>query len=128
MWQAYADVRQRVRWSVPEGEEIVYDEAEFATGGEDEYRCGPPGELQNIGHHTYHLVEPVSGFVFTDTIRRDGTLLAVGLLTWQLHDLGTAGTRVTVVDQVTSLAGAGMIDGHRNGHAKTLEQLARQLH
>lgn len=46
VWQAYADVRQRVRWSVPEGEEIVYDEAEFATGGEDEYRCGPPGELR----------------------------------------------------------------------------------
>ena len=112
---------------MPEGEEIVYDEAAFASGGEDRYRCGPPGELLNSGHLTYHLVELHNGFLYTETIRRDGSLLAVALLTWQMDDLGAAGTRVSVVDQVTSLVGAGMIDGHQNGHKLALEQLAHYL-
>ncbi|MFD4369514.1 hypothetical protein [Rhodococcus sp. NPDC058521] len=34
---------------------------------------------------------------------------------------------VAVLDQVASFVGAGMIDGHRNGHTKALEQLEGRL-
>ncbi len=52
--------------------------------------------------------------------------MAVALLSWELEDLGDR-TRVSVIDQVTSLVGPGMIDGHRNGHNTTLDQLADYL-
>ena len=126
VWEAYADVDARSQWSVPAGEDIVYNSADFSVGGTDIYRCGPPGYLDNTGTHLYHLVEPRRRFLYSDTVHRDGELMAVALLSWQLEDLGDS-TRVSVIDQVTSLVGPGMIDGHRNGHNKTLDQLADYL-
>ncbi len=114
----------RRQWSVPEGEDIVYDTADFTAGGEDTYRCGPPGHLDNVGTHRYHLIEPRRRFLYSDIVHRDDQLMAVAVLLWELEDLGQR-TRVTVIDQVTSLVGQGMIDGHRNGHDKTLDQLGR---
>jgi uncharacterized protein YndB with AHSA1/START domain len=126
VWTAYADVQNRSQWSVPSGEQIIYDTADFAADGQDTYRCGPPGQLSNVGTHRYYLIEAPQRMVYSDTIRRDGQLMAVAVLTWELQPNGH-GTRLTVVDQVTSLVGQGMIDGHRNGHEKTLDQLAGWL-
>ncbi len=109
---------------MPDGEEIVYDAANLTIGGRDDYRCGPPGQLDNMGAHTYHLIEPHERLLYSDTVHRAGQLMAVALIWWELEPLGE-GTRVTVVDQVTSLVGQGMVDGHRNGHEKTLDQLVR---
>lgn len=47
-------------------------------------------------------------------------------LTWEFGSI-EHGTRITVVDHVTSLVGQGMIDGHRNGHDKALDQLLQWL-
>lgn len=127
VWDAYADIENRTQWSVPEGEDMVYDVAEFVTGGQDIYRCGPPGDLSNAGHHLYHLIEPRKRFLYTDTVRRDGELMAVAVLLWELEALEGNRTRVTVVDQVTSLVGPGMIDGHRDGHNKTLDRMLRWI-
>lgn len=126
VWAAYADVAARSAWSVPAGEVIVYDTADFAAGGADTYRCGPPGDLVNAGTHHYHLIEPQRRLIYTDTVHREGQLMAVALLRWEFEDLGDS-TRVTIVDQVTSLVGSGMIDGHRNGHTMALDQLAAYL-
>ncbi len=126
VWAAYAHVENRRQWSVPSGERIIYDTADFTEGGQDSYRCGPPGDLSNFGTHRYYLIEPPQHLIYSDAIRRDGQLLAVAVLTWELQ-AGGHDTRLTVVDQVTSLVGQGMIDGHRNGHDKTLDQLVRWL-
>ncbi|WP_338747849.1 SRPBCC domain-containing protein [Janibacter alittae] len=126
VWAAYADVDSRREWSVPAGEEIVYDLADFTTGGEDIYRCGPPDDLSNLGAHRYHLIDAPHRLIYSDAVQRDGELMAVALLTWEL-EATEAGTRITVVDQVTSLVGQGMVEGHHNGHTKTLAQLANWL-
>ena len=47
VWTAYADVQNRSQWSVPSGEQIIYDTADFTADGQDTYRCGPPGDLSN---------------------------------------------------------------------------------
>lgn len=122
VWAAYADVASRVQWSVPSGDEIVYDAADFTAGGQDDYRCGPPGDLSNSGSHRYHLIESPERIVYSDLVHRNGQLMAVALLTWEFR-ASNLGTRVNVVDQVTSFVGQGMIEGHRNGHEKTLDQL-----
>lgn len=126
VWAAYADIESRIQWSVPSGEEIVYDTADFTAGGQDSYRCGPPGDLSNFGNHQYHLVEPPRRLVYSDIVQRDGQLMAVALLSWEF-ETSDHGTRITVVDQVTSLVGHAMIEGHRNGHEKTLDQLIQWL-
>lgn len=126
VWAAYANVENRRQWSVPAGEHIVYDAADFTAEGEDTYRCGPPGDLSNLGAHRYVVIDAPRRLIFSDTIRRDGEVMAVAVLTWEFEATGD-GARITVVDQVTSLAGQGMIDGHRNGHDKTLDQLADWL-
>lgn len=126
VWEAYVDIDARSRWSVPAGEHIVYDNADFTSGGIDTFRCGPPGHLNNAGTCLYHLVEPQRRFLYTDTVHRDGELMAAALLSWELEAIGES-TRITVVDQVTSLVGQGMIDGHRNGHNKTFDRLTTYL-
>lgn len=126
VWDAYADVRKRSRWSVPEGEEIVYDTSDLTPGGRDGYRCGPPGDLSNVGEQRYYVVDPGRLLVCSDTVHREGRVMAVALLTWEFEPTAT-GTRLSVVDQVTSLVGQGMIDGHRHGHEKTLDRLVRFL-
>lgn len=126
VWAAYADLDNRSQWSVPNGEQIIYDTADFTAGGQDNYRCGPPGDLSNVGVLRYYLVESPRRFICSDTIRRQGQLMAVAVLTWEL-EASDHGTRITVVDQVTSVVGQGMVDGHRNGHHKTLNQLVRWL-
>lgn len=126
VWAAYADVGHRRQWSVPSGEQIIYDAVDFTAGGQESYRCGPPGDLSNVGTLRYHLIDPPHRLIYTDTVRRDGELMAVALLTWEL-EASDRGTRIAIADQVTSLVGHGMIDGHRNGHDKTLDQLIRWL-
>ncbi|MEC5179662.1 uncharacterized protein YndB with AHSA1/START domain [Arthrobacter sp. CG_A4] len=86
----------------------------------------PTENLLNVGAHRYHLIEPPHRLVYCDSIQRKGQLMAIAVLTWVFEESG-GGTRITVIDQVTSLAGQGMIDGHRNGHAKTLAQLVQWL-
>ncbi|WP_175442312.1 SRPBCC domain-containing protein [Humibacillus sp. DSM 29435] len=122
VWAAYADVDHRTQWSVPSGEQIIYDSADFTVNGQDRYRCGPPGDLSNFGTHCYYFIDSPQRLVYSDTIRREGQLMAVAILTWDF-EASDQGTRITVVDQVTSLVGQGMIDGHRNGHDKTLDRL-----
>lgn len=126
VWAAYADVDNRSQWSVPSGEQVIYDAADFTAGGQDSYRCGPPGDLANVGTHHYYLIKAPRRLIFSDTIRRDGQLMAVAVLTWQLEP-NDHGTQITIVDQVTSLVGQGLIDGHRNGHKETLDELVRWL-
>lgn len=126
VWKAFADTGSRARWSVPEGEELVYDVDDLRSGGLARYRCGDPGVLQFAAEMEYVQVVPEECVVHTDTVRTDGTLLSTALVTWIFAPTPT-GTEISIVDQVVSFAGPGMIDGHRNGHAKALAQLAAFL-
>lgn len=122
VWAAFADTKTRERWSVPEGEALVYTFDEFWTGGSAHYRCGAPGELEFFASVTYVAVEAESFVVNTETVWHGDDLLATGLITWSLADV-PAGTSVSISNQVVSFVGAEMIDGNRNGHRIALEQL-----
>lgn len=126
VWRAYADTASRAEWSVPEGEEQECSSDELRSGGVASYRCGTPGELQFRGEVSYVDVVPQARIVHTDSVWAGGQLLATALVSWEFH--GEEGsTTLTVTDQVTSFVGQEMIDGHRNGHTKALNQLAAFL-
>lgn len=122
VWAAIADSAQRSVWGVPAGEAQVYDESNFRVGGRDVYRCGPPETLEFDGVAEYLEIVPGTLIVHSDVVAVEGKVLAVALLTWHFETQNGA-TRVQLTDQVTSFVGADMIDGHRNGHTKALEQL-----
>ncbi len=126
VWAAFADPTRRVEWSVPDGEAQVFDHDDLRSGGTTRYRCGEPGVLPFHGSQDHLLVVPGERVVQTDVVETDGQVLAAALITWTFTDTG-AGTRIDVLDQVTSFVGEGMIDGHRAGHRLALEQLARHL-
>lgn len=126
VWTAYADSDARARWSVPAGEEMVYDQSEFREGGHDRYRCGPPETLDFHAETEYTRIVPNELVVYTETVKNEGQPLATGLVTWEFEP-DDEGTLVTVTSQAVSFVGSGMIDGTRNGHTKALEQLSRHL-
>ncbi len=126
VWRAYADPASRAEWGVPEGEEQVYSRDELRSGGVAIYRCGTPGELQFRGEVSYVDVVPQARIVHTDSVWAGDQLLATALLSWEFRD-EEGSTTLTVTDQVTSFVGQEMIDGHRNGHTKALNQLAAFL-
>lgn len=122
VWAAFADSDERAKWSVPAGDAQVYEESNFQIGGRDVYRCGPPKTLDFHGVLDYIHIVPQSLIVHTDTVTVQDQILATALLTWEFEDRGSA-TLVRLTDQVTSFVGDDMIEGHRNGHAKALNQL-----
>lgn len=126
VWHAYADTATRCRWSVPAGQEMVFDVDDFRTGGRARYRCGTPGELEFSAEMQYHLVRPEDTVVYTETIRIGEELLATGLVSWELI-LEDEGVCVVVTDQVTSFVGQDMFEDNRVGHTLALQQLAKLL-
>lgn len=126
VWSAYADVEQRSVWAIPEGEEVVYDAADFVAGGVDSYRCGPPGDLANHVSTTYLGVDAGNSFVAINQLRRDDRAVAADTTHWRLDANGEI-TSLAVDVQVTSLAGCGVLDGYRIGHERTLDHLERFL-
>lgn len=126
VWDAYVDPAKRARWSVPAGEAMVYDEADFREQGRDRYRCGPPETLDFHADVEYSRIVPQTLIVYTETVRAQGQPLATGLLTWEFEPT-RGGTFVKITNQFVSFIGEGMIDGNRNGHNKALEQLSAFL-
>ncbi|BAN01503.1 SRPBCC domain-containing protein [Ilumatobacter coccineus] len=126
VWDAYADVAQRSVWSVPKGEVVEYGANDFVAGGIDEYRCGPPDDLANRVTTRYRAIHAPHSFVTTNEIDRDDTPVAVDTTCWRLETDGLT-TTVSIDVQVTSLVGAAMLDGYRNGHERTLDHLQEFL-
>lgn len=122
VWDAYADITQRSVWSVPKGEAIEYDASDFVAGGIDDYRCGPPDDLANHVTTRYHHIDAPRSFVASNEISREGTPVCVDTTRWTLDTNGES-TTVSIVVQVTSLVGASMLAGYRNGHELTLDHL-----
>lgn len=123
VWDAYVDPAKRVQWSVPAGELMIYDEADFREQGRDRYRCGPPENLSFQVAVEYIKIVPDALIVYAETVRTEGQPLATSLLTWEFKPEQGA-TLVKVTNQLVSFVGQGMIDGNRSGHIKALKQLS----
>ncbi len=127
VFEAYADLDQRIAWSVPSDDEVmIYESADFSVGGTDRFICGPREQPNFAGTTRYEVIDETC-IVFTERlVDQDQTLLAVSLVTWQLTPTH-AGSHLVVTDQVTSTAGQGPIDGSREGYTAILGTLARHL-
>jgi uncharacterized protein YndB with AHSA1/START domain len=122
----FADPVVRARWSAPSGDALIYDEADFRTGGQDRFRCGPQGSPKFSGETFYHLIVPNERVVSTETVDSGGQRLAVSLTTLDFEAVGGE-TNLTLTVQLVSLAGPGMIEGYESGNRSALENLSTHL-
>ncbi len=133
VFRAYAEVDERRRWSAPSDEEFVsFQSHDFRVGGIDEFRCGRRADAGGDGvtfrgTTRYESIAVDEHIVFTERLTDDrGQLLAMSLVSWLLDGDGES-CRLTIIDQVTSFAGGGPIEGSRHGYAAMLDQLDRHL-
>lgn len=128
VFAAYADIDERVAWSAPTDDEIViFESHDFRVGGTDRFICGPREAPTFAGTTRYEHIEPDRLLVFTERlVTTEEVLLAISLASWQF-DAMDDGCRLTIIDQVTSVAGDGPIEGSRHGYGAILDQLARHL-
>ncbi len=133
VFRAYAEVEERRRWSAPSDDEYVtFQRHDFRVGGVDEFTCGRREDAER-GDGAFHGVTRYESIVvdqhivFTERLTdAGGGLLAMSLVTFQV-DAHDDGCRLTIIDQVTSFAGAGPIEGSRHGYGAMLDQLERFL-
>ena len=126
VFDAYADVRVREAWAAPGGDAIVYDEADFRTGGTDVFRCGPGTDLKFQGIAVYYDIVANSRFVFVESIRVGERGLSTAMVTWELVP-EAEGTRLRATTQMISFAGTDMIAGAKSGTRAALKNLAAWL-
>ncbi|WP_313814555.1 SRPBCC domain-containing protein [Glutamicibacter sp.] len=126
IWDAYEDTSRRAIWGVPDGDSIIYEESRFYEGGQDRYRCGPADSLRYCVQLEYVKIVRGELIVYTETVRDGGCTLSSSLVTWDFTQR-EGGIAVSITCQVVSFIGREMIDGNRNGHETTLEQLVSYL-
>lgn len=125
VFAAFASAKLRAEWGAPsETATIIYDAEDFREGGVDHYRCGSKQD-PNI-HGTTHYLEIVENtrIVSSETISTDGRRLCASLTTLELAPSGS-GTKLRSTTQVASFIGKAMIDGHKTGHAASLNNLVQ---
>ena len=126
VFSEFADPVARARWSAPSEDALIYDEADFRTGGKDVFRCGPKGNPKFRGKTRYLLIVPNARVVSSETVDMDGQRIAIALTTLDFEPLGEA-TQLTVTVQMVSFAGSGMIQGYESGNKGALENLSQHL-
>ncbi len=129
VFAAYADIDQRVAWSAPSADEVViFESHDFVVGGVDHFICGLKDSPEFAGTTRYEHIVDGEVIVFSERlVTTAGDLLAMSLVTWSIAP-GEIGTTVlTIIDQVTSVAGDGPVDGSRQGYIAMLDQLEKHL-
>ncbi|WP_136659430.1 SRPBCC domain-containing protein [Nitratireductor sp. XY-223] len=129
LFAAFADPRARERWSAPNADvEIRILQSDLRTGGSETARCGPAGGPLNWEMRVaYHLVEPPSVISFSEELWDGEQLLTVALITFDIAGAENGGSLLRLTDQVTSFAGEDALQGHRDGYAAALQNLAASL-
>jgi uncharacterized protein YndB with AHSA1/START domain len=126
VFSEFADPAGRVRWSPPSEDVLIYDEADFRTGGKDVFRCGPKANPNIRGETHYLLIVPNARVVSSETVSMNGETLAVSLTTLDFESAAGA-TKLNLIVQVVSFVGREMIQGYESGNKSALENLAKHL-
>lgn len=126
-YAAYADAVERLSWAAHSDTAVfIYEETDFRVGGRDVARCGPKTRPTIRVEERYVDIVPGQLVVSSGTIHDDGKLLAATITTLEfLPDGKSARLKVTV--QVTSFAGAEMIENTKAGNAGSLANMADYL-
>ncbi|MDH3680550.1 MAG: SRPBCC domain-containing protein [Acidimicrobiia bacterium] len=127
VFDAYADVDQRVRWRASSDEPVVFQSHDFRVGGTDHFVRGLPGSPSCAGTTCYEHIATNERIVFTERFVDSGDqLLAISVVTWTIAPSGT-GALLIITDQTTSVVGSGPIEGSRYAYQVMLDRLARHL-
>ncbi len=127
IFDAYADIDQRTRWSVPDDEIVVFESHDFRVGGIDRFIRGPREHPTIAGTIRYEHIVSQECIVFTERLSNpNNELLAVSLITWLIVSSGTS-SRLTITDQTTSVAGSRPIEGAQYGYEVMLDRLTHHL-
>ncbi|MEO0566534.1 MAG: SRPBCC domain-containing protein [Pseudomonadota bacterium] len=123
---AYVDTALRATWSAPNpNTQISIIESDVCTGGSEVTKCGPMGgDLLYQLDISYHLVEQNKLISFTEVLREGRAKLTAALVTFEFRKRTDGTTDLHVADQVTSFVGNGGLEGHSEGYANALKNLA----
>lgn len=127
VFAAFADPQARTAWGIPSDTAVlIYDAADFRTGGQDLFRCGAKSDPKYHGETRYLAIRKDRQIVYVETIDADGSRLSASLVTVELSPLGDQ-TKLKLTAQVTAFGGSEMIEGSRFGHGAALTNLERFL-
>lgn len=125
VFAAFADPMERERWGTPsENAAFAYDETNFRIGGRDVFRCGPKKNPRFRGIVTYLDILPNQRIISSEAVEIEGSRLFISLVTTTFEPK-SKGTKVNVTVQVISFAGAGMIEGIKDGNNASLDNLVK---
>jgi uncharacterized protein YndB with AHSA1/START domain len=127
VFASFADPVARAKWGVPSDTAIIiYDEANFAIGGRDVFRCGAKSDPKYRGETHYLHIVPESYIVSSETIDAHGERMSASLTTVQFMPKGTQ-TKLTLTVQVAAFGGRDIIEDTKFGHNAALANLAKAL-
>jgi uncharacterized protein YndB with AHSA1/START domain len=124
VFDAWADVEARKRWSAPADDiTILYEEADFREGGRDVSRCIEPGTADYVAQVVYLDVRRNQRIVFAEDVRHGPKRVSAALISMELEAKG-ASTRLLLTMQIASFDGAEMERGYHFGWNAALDNLA----
>ncbi len=127
LFSAFADPRERAKWSAPsETAAFFYEEEDFRVGGVDRFRCGSKENPQYEGETRYLAIEDGALIACSEIVRAGGTRLFASLNTTRFEPR-EGGARLVHAVQIASFAGTDMIDGTRIGTNAAFDNLAALL-
>jgi uncharacterized protein YndB with AHSA1/START domain len=127
VFAAVADPRVRATWTVPSDDEVlIYSATDFRPGGVDRFTCGLRTDPIHDGEVHYLEIAPDERVIYSERLSTEGSLVAISLITWELRQSG-GGTRLTITDQMASLAGRGPVEGSIAGYTAALANLGTHL-
>jgi uncharacterized protein YndB with AHSA1/START domain len=128
VFRAFVDVEERQKWSAPsDATAVLIDHSDVRTGGSEATRCGSKDNLRFRTEVHYHLVEENRTICFAETLFEGDKVLMAALVTFDFGKGDDGGTLLTLTDQITSFVGPEGIEGHRQGFAAALGNLALLL-
>jgi uncharacterized protein YndB with AHSA1/START domain len=127
VFNAWADVEARKRWSAPaESIRIEYEESDFREGGRDLSRCIEPGNEDYLASVHYIDIKRDQRIAFIEDIAHGKKRVSAALISVELTPNGAA-THLLLTMQIASFDEAGMEQGYQFGWNAALDNLAKEF-
>lgn len=126
VFDAWADIEARKRWSAPTPEiAIEYDANDFREGGRDVSYCVENGKREHVAEVTYLDIRQDKSIVFAEAVSLHGKKLSTALISVELRPHG-AGTELLLTMQIAAFDAA-MENGYQFGWGAALDNLAEEF-
>jgi len=126
VFDAWANVEARKRWSAPTPEiAIEYEASDFREGGRDVSYCIENGKRAHVAEVTYLDIRQDQSIVFAEAVSLHGKKLSTALISVELLPHG-AGTELLLTIQIAAFD-AQMEDGYQFGWSAALDGLAKEF-